>query len=1284
MIRFWMKSLVLLITTLLIFTSCETVDTVPVVTELSAEEKKEVELSLKRAWSDLFAGEYSDADTNLTTLLETLPQNISEKGDIYRTLAMASYLMTDSAEPFHLLTLAAEADLSSPLTLSALTLALEETLYNSDMHYNLIEILEKAAADNSLPHWLQREYQYLIFDYYYSKRGYLSRVTTLKEEMQILYDWEIIGPFSNISGSGFNRDYLMTDPETGLTEPAPGLKNWEITPYTPYIKNKALLEPLSAYFEQEDYISVYAHKEVNITEAGFYEMVFSRDGTLEVWIDEEKILMDENYTRGRNAFYIQKELSAGPHRILVKSSKRQGNAGFNMALYKSHSTYSESSLYRELFLEINTLDPLINSLCFQAEEGSREALFWLTWTLMHKGWTEQARTLLLRDFQSDNTLDSWLWTLFYKKSGDRITFKQRVLKLAEREEPFTPAMRYAGFDYLINSRYARADEFISSMEESYYSLYLKLVYELLTEDSSQALKTYDIIKNRYKGFVMEDRALLLYSEELSENQRMLSVRNILSKGDYEKDFLFEIDLMQRNGQGIDAVKNKYYTWLSKYSINEDGWLRYLNTLFTVANVTEFRNQMDRVLNTFPLSYGLLDISKEFSGAAWKDLSEFKEENREKLLLYPSALADLDDRISQEKKAYDEVLNTIMNYYPYNLETRDEWREAQGKERFLDSVVPEDSYDIIEDFEKSEWDPGYHDVVIVYDKTHDLYFGDGASSHIRHVIRKVMTPSGIEASRYVDLGFYLSQTGQLYDAYTHKKDGRRIPAQLSGRELAFTNISEGDYIVFSFRVEDYWDSIIHQEIYKTVNLQSAYPVYNKEVNLIYPKGYELNYQYNNISEEHAGKNESDFLEDYTKMTFSINKKEALQLSGFLPDWRDVAPSVDISSLKEWDQIITWYEGLYLGQTEDTWLIRQKALELTKESETREDKIRKIFDFVANKVEYENLAFQRDGYIPQTAESVLKEGFGDCKDQSVLLIALLKAVGIESHMVLNATYYTGDNVFLPSEIFDHVFVAVPRGEDTLFLDPTLTYLTYGEMPADRDGSYVLEVKEGGGFYKTDYSIEEQKSFSVLELHNLFGNTEVKGSVVYQGDNAWGVRTLFKDRSEKAQRRVFSESMYWIPGFHLGELNLDNMDNIISDPAVTFTGDITPPVVQVKKNLYRVNAPWRGDIKTEAKLWLAALPSENGLRVAGRRVAAPASQVIILNLPKGASVYSLPESRTLRFKESYIRYSFEKSGNQIICEKEVYIPYQTVKGEDLSEFHAFLREALALETQEIYINR
>ena len=62
---------------------------------------------------------------------------------------------------------------------------------------------------------------------------------------------------------------------------------------------------------------------------------------------------------------------------------------------------------------------------------------------------------------------------------------------------------------------------------------------------------------------------------------------------------------------------------------------------------------------------------------------------------------------------------------------------------------------------------------------------------------------------------------------------------------------------------------------------------------------------------------------------------------------------------------------------------------------------IHEFVAKDIRYVAIEYGDSGYEPHHAKEVFVNRYGDCKDQAILLITMLKEAGIEAYPVLIGT-------------------------------------------------------------------------------------------------------------------------------------------------------------------------------------------------------------------------------------------------------------------------------------------
>lgn len=104
------------------------------------------------------------------------------------------------------------------------------------------------------------------------------------------------------------------------------------------------------------------------------------------------------------------------------------------------------------------------------------------------------------------------------------------------------------------------------------------------------------------------------------------------------------------------------------------------------------------------------------------------------------------------------------------------------------------------------------------------------------------------------------------------------------------------------------------------------------------------------------------------------------------------------------------------------------------QTVDEKVVTLTRYVASNVTYKAIEFGRGARVPRRPSEVLARRYGDCKDQSLLLVNLLRGAGVEAELALVKT--DGDvRRDAPSlDQFDHVIVFV-SGSTVSFVDPTM---------------------------------------------------------------------------------------------------------------------------------------------------------------------------------------------------------------------------------------------------------
>lgn len=124
--------------------------------------------------------------------------------------------------------------------------------------------------------------------------------------------------------------------------------------------------------------------------------------------------------------------------------------------------------------------------------------------------------------------------------------------------------------------------------------------------------------------------------------------------------------------------------------------------------------------------------------------------------------------------------------------------------------------------------------------------------------------------------------------------------------------------------------------------------------------------------------------------------------------------------------------------------------------RQKAIAALLAFVRREVRYVGIELGQSSIVPHEPLQTLQRKYGDCKDQALLLVALLRSVGIPAELSLLRVGRASEvDETLPAlNVFNHVIVHVP-GAQPLWLDPTDEWTRVGELPTPDQARLTLLV-------------------------------------------------------------------------------------------------------------------------------------------------------------------------------------------------------------------------------------
>lgn len=235
-----------------------------------------------------------------------------------------------------------------------------------------------------------------------------------------------------------------------------------------------------------------------------------------------------------------------------------------------------------------------------------------------------------------------------------------------------------------------------------------------------------------------------------------------------------------------------------------------------------------------------------------------------------------------------------------------------------------------------------------------------------------------------------------------------------------------------------------------------------------------------------------------LTASIKDQSAIIPEVNMVSATDVLPYFSISAVKTWSefgqQLWKQYKPLYNPSAH----IKATANAIAGNS-TGLEAAKKLYQWEINHIHYVAIYLNETAQmVPNSADTILKRGYGDCKDYVTLLSNLLLAKGIEARPAMANWSYAFRQYPIPSNLqFNHAILYLPQYK--MFLNPTDIHSGFGHLDSALintpaivlgDKSFITHTQAGQA---SDNGLESMSTVTLNEDGSLRGST----STNYQGN-------------------------------------------------------------------------------------------------------------------------------------------------------------------------------------------
>lgn len=424
-----------------------------------------------------------------------------------------------------------------------------------------------------------------------------------------------------------------------------------------------------------------------------------------------------------------------------------------------------------------------------------------------------------------------------------------------------------------------------------------------------------------------------------------------------------------------------------------------------------------------------------------------------------------------------------------------------------------------------------------------------------------TKAGVDQFSQVRLGYSEKlETLEVLAAYTLTPDGLRhdVPADKiytqesyssasaamyadrKVKVVVFPNLMPGARLVYRVRrtqTVPYFPGYF--SLWETFSVFSQYD--DATVTLVAPRRLQMHLYTRGVQ----GSDTPTIDGEQARWEWRYSRREPMKSQNWSAATWEFSPTIMASSFRRWSQMAQAYQRSSAAAAQVTPKVRARAEQITAGIGDRRAQAAALYAWVARNIRYVAVYLGNGGLQPNSADSILDNHYGDCKDHTVVLEALLAAKGIASTPVLIGAQGGPTLPEVPVlGRFNHAITYLP--EFKLYVDSTSPYARFGQLPAGDLGAPVLHTADGT-VARTPPDDAKRNRYLVETDYRFAADGSVSGVTrLDSGDvGEVGLRTMFVQLNAQNRTRI-EESIVAASGFDgSGELLLQGTPQDLSRP-------------------------------------------------------------------------------------------------------------------------------------------
>ncbi|HMI93739.1 MAG TPA: hypothetical protein VK509_20335 [Polyangiales bacterium] len=563
-------------------------------------------------------------------------------------------------------------------------------------------------------------------------------------------------------------------------------------------------------------------------------------------------------------------------------------------------------------------------------------------------------------------------------------------------------------------------------------------------------------------------------------------------------------------------------------------------------------------------------------------------------------------------------------------------------------------------------------VLVFDYMAVRVLPDMSSVSLVHSIEKAQSDEAVEDLAEVQL----PEGAQVLTLRLIKADGRRLePDQIEGKDtVSLPSVARGDYVESEYLLyhsppEGFPNGYTGDRFYfKSFEI----PFDHSEIAIILPKDLQAEVD----PRGDAPKREERIEGDLRIWRFAVDDSTALKTEPGAVSVREYLPSIRVGAAATYPKLIESIREALIDRDIYDPDLAELALKIAGKSKDPRERAQRLYDWVLINVEESEDLFSQ-------AAVMLRARSGN---RARVLHYLYGLAGVPSQLVLarNSGADNTPSTMADGDTYSHLLVTVGAGKDETWLFTSERHASFGYLPAQLRGQPALRLNAAAEPARTP-AIRPGDELRRLVFEIALapnGSAKVKATETVVGTGAVSWRSNLESIPAAELEHRFEEEYVarLMPGARLTDLDINVEGRGLGERAVVLKYGF-----ELSSLGRRIGERWALPSMLEAEL------SNNYAQLAQRttieQIASPLELdvVVHIQLPKGSARPALPPPVRLQAAIDG-RPSFSMNSRieneQIVVERSLRVPPMRVRPEQYPAFASFCRAVDAAEAKELLV--